>query len=68
MFRNFDSALTQALSSEFSMFGESYRSLAAGAARRGSSENSMAETYRKSDEAKPADARAVPIVKTQVAA
>jgi len=116
MFRNFDSALTQALSSEFSMFGESDRSLAAGAARRGSSENrvkamneatlgkvgfalihdtastryhedaelmargkspthhsvsfylSMAETYRKSDEAKPADARAVPIVKTQVAA
>ena len=39
MFRNFDSALTQALSSEFSMFGESERSLATAAARRGSSEN-----------------------------
>jgi len=39
MFRSFDTALTQALSSEFSMFGESDRSLAATAARRGSSEN-----------------------------
>jgi len=33
MFRNFDSALSQALSSEFSMFGESDRSLATAAAR-----------------------------------
>jgi len=39
MFRNFDSALSQALSSEFSMFGESDRSLATAAARRASAEN-----------------------------
>ena len=39
MFCNFDSALTQALSSEFSMFGESDRSLATATARRSSSEN-----------------------------
>ena len=39
MFRSFDSALTEALSSEFSMFGESERSLATAAARRASTEN-----------------------------
>jgi len=39
MFREFDSALTQALRSESSLFGESERSVAARTARRASSEN-----------------------------
>lgn len=39
MFRSFDAALTEALSSEFSMFGESERSVATATARRASSEN-----------------------------
>lgn len=39
MFRDFDSALTQALNSEFSLFGESERSRAAATARRASAEN-----------------------------
>ena len=39
MFGSFDSALTEALSSEFSMFGESERSLATAAARQASTEN-----------------------------